>query len=258
MPAYNAEKTLKKTIDEIPNNIVDKIIVVDDHSQDKTARIARKLPVQYICHSQNQGYGANQKTCYQTALKQNADIIIMIHADYQYSPLLTTAMAAMLISGHYDIILASRIIGDQTLRIKQMPWWKYLFNRLLTLYSNIIFNYKISEYHTGFRAYTSDVLKKINFSANSDDFIFDNELLAQSIYHGFRIGEISCPTSYHPDASSINFRRSLKYGLGILRVGIQFKLHKLKLFNFPLFSNQPKRPTSSNQRKDTLQNKNNR
>ncbi|KKQ42524.1 MAG: hypothetical protein US60_C0016G0002 [Microgenomates group bacterium GW2011_GWC1_37_8] len=243
MPAYNAAKTLRQTVTELPN-IVDQIIVVDDHSLDNTRKVAKSLGVQYIRHNKNKGYGGNQKTCYLTALKRGADVVIMVHPDYQYSPRLVTAMCAMLLSGHYDIVLASRIIGDQTTRIRSMPLWRYGANRFLTLVQNVLLNYKLSEYHTGYRGFTRKALKEIDFENNSDDFIFDNEILAQAIYQGLRIGEISCPTSYHNEASSINFSRACKYGIGVLIVVVTFRLNRLGLLKSRLFKHNSQHATS--------------
>jgi len=235
LPAYNAEKTLKSTYEEIPHHIVDYIILVDDCSTDKTIEIAKELGIKYIIqHKKNQGYGANQKTCYKEALKLNPDIIIMLHPDYQYSPKLILALASMIISGHYDVVLASRILGKGALK-GGMPLYKYIFNRILTLIQNILINQKLSEYHTGYRAFSRKVFEKINFEANSDDFVFDNQILAQIFYHGFRVGEISCPTKYFPEASSINFIKSIKYGFGVLITSFQYFLQKTGFFKFEIF-----------------------
>jgi glycosyltransferase involved in cell wall biosynthesis len=228
MPAYNAEKTLIKTYNEIPKDIVDEIILVDDASKDSTVEIARKLNIKTIIHESNNGYGANQKTCYTEALKLNPDIIIMLHPDYQYNPKLIPAMASMIASGEYDVTLASRILGRSALR-GGMPVYKYIANRILTFLENILLGQKLTEYHTGYRAFSSGPLRDIPFLKNSDDFVFDNQILIQFFYFGYRIGEISCPTKYFPEASSINFSRSIKYGIGVLNTAFRTILHKAKL-----------------------------
>ena len=224
MPAYNAEKTLEKTVNDLPP-IVDDIIVVDDHSSDQTAQVARSLGLHTIRHDENKGYGGNQKTCYKTALERNADIVVMVHPDYQYSPKLVSAMAAMITSGHYDMVLASRILGNETLK-GGMPIYKYFANRSLTLAQNLLMNQRISEYHTGFRAFSRELIEKLPLHQNNDDFVFDNEMIAQSLYFGFRVGEISCPTRYFAEASSINFRRSVKYGMGVLTTSMKYWMAK--------------------------------
>src|SRR5512143_687544 len=215
MPAYNAEKTLIQTYAELPHEYVDEVILVDDASRDSTAAIARELGIRTIIHGENKGYGGNQKTCYAEALRHGADIVVMIHPDYQYSPRLVTAMASMIASGHYDVILGSRILGGEALK-GGMPLYKYVANRFLTLVENIALGVKLSEYHTGFRAFTREVLETLPLGENSDDFVFDSEMLVQAVYFRFRIGEISCPTRSLPEAPSINFRRSVRYGLGVL------------------------------------------
>ena len=235
MPAYNAEKTLLKTYNEIPKDIVDEIILTDDASTDNTVEITKKLNIKTVVHETNKGYGANQKTCYDYALKENPDIIIMLHPDYQYTPKLIYAMASLIAVGEYDVVLASRILGRGALK-GGMPVYKYIANRLLTFFQNLVLGYKLTEYHTGYRAFSSEVLKKIPYKINSDDFIFDNEILIQIIHHGFRIAEISCPTKYFPEASSINFRRSVKYGLGIVFNCFKYILHKAKIRKFNLLS----------------------
>jgi glycosyltransferase involved in cell wall biosynthesis len=240
MPAYNAEKTLHQTYDELPHEYVDDVILVDDASRDSTARIARELGIRTIIHTENRGYGGNQKTCYREALEQGADIVVMIHPDYQYSPRLATAMASMIASGHYDVVLGSRILGGQSLK-GGMPLYKYVANRFLTLIENLALGVKLSEYHTGYRAFSKKVLETLPLNENSDDFVFDNEMLAQAVYFGFRIGEISCPTRYFEDASSINFRRSVKYGLGVLATSLKFKLQKWGVRHFGIFSAERKR-----------------
>jgi glycosyltransferase involved in cell wall biosynthesis len=214
LPAYNAERTLERTVSEIPPT-VDAVILVDDHSTDETAALARSLGLDVQIHDRNRGYGGNQKTCYAAALAAGADVVVMLHPDYQYSPLLVEPMASMVAFGVYDIVLGSRILGGAALR-GGMPLYKYIFNRLLTLFENVMLGAKLSEYHTGFRAYSRELLLQLPLDANSDDFIFDNQLLAQCIYLGARIGELSCPTRYFPEASSINIRRSIVYGLGVL------------------------------------------
>jgi glycosyltransferase involved in cell wall biosynthesis len=226
MPAYNAEKTLRMTYEELPHEYVDDIILVDDASSDQTAKLADELGIRTIIHSRNMGYGANQKTCYREALLHGADIVVMIHPDYQYSPRLVTAMASMIVSGHYDIVLGSRILGGGALK-GGMPLYKYVSNRFLTLIENLALGVKLSEYHTGFRAFNRSVLETLPLDRNSDDFVFDNQMLAQAVRFGFRIGEISCPTRYFGDASSINFRRSTVYGLGVLSTSLKFVLDML-------------------------------
>ncbi|HVZ80454.1 MAG TPA: glycosyltransferase family 2 protein [bacterium] len=228
MPAYNAAKTLKKTYDEIDRTIVDDIILVDDASRDETAQLARKLRIRTIIHPKNLGYGGNQKTCYAAALKLKADIVIMLHPDYQYDPKLIPAMAYMLGSGLYDTVLASRILGGQALQ-GGMPLYKYISNRFLTLTQNLLMGAKLSEYHTGYRAFTRRVLESIPMERNSDDFIFDNQMLSQIHYQGFRIAEVTCPAKYFAEASSINFVRSSKYGLGCLWTALQFRFNKMGL-----------------------------
>ncbi len=228
MPAYNAEKTLRRTWEELPHDYIDEVILVDDASRDDTARLARQLGIRTIVHRENRGYGGNQKTCYETALALGADVVVMIHPDYQYSPRLVTAMASMVVSGHYDVVLGSRIIGGTALA-GGMPLYKYVANRALTLFQNLAFGIKLSEYHTGFRAFSRPVLETLPLRRNSDDFVFDNEMLAQAVAFGFRTGEISCPTRYFEDASSINFARSVRYGLGVLRTTLLFLLRRAGL-----------------------------
>ena len=223
LPAYNAEKTLRRTWDEIPKDLVDDIILVDDNSKDATVALAKSLGIITIRHERNRGYGGNQKTCYKTALERGAEIVIMLHPDYQYTPKLIPAMASLLVSGHYDVVLGSRILGGQAIR-GGMPVYKYLFNRCLTWTQNILQGAKLSEYHTGYRAYRREVLEAIDWEGNSEDFVFDNEFLAQIIYCDFRIAEITCPARYFEEASSIGFRRSMVYGLGCLRVAALFRL----------------------------------
>ncbi|NHM00968.1 glycosyltransferase family 2 protein [Flavobacterium difficile] len=216
LPAFNAEKTLEQTYSEIPLDIVDDVILVDDSSLDNTIEIAKKLNISHIIqHDKNRGYGGNQKTCYNKALELKADIVVMLHPDYQYTPKLITAMCSMIANGVYPVVFASRILGKGALK-GGMPIYKYVANRILTLMQNILINQKLSEYHTGFRAYSIEVLQKVNFNNFSEDFIFDNQMAVQIFKNGFEIGEISCPTKYFPEASSINFKRSVKYGLGVL------------------------------------------
>jgi len=234
MPAYNAAKTLMTTYNEIPLDIVDEVLLVDDASTDETSAIAKQLGISVIVHASNQGYGGNQKTCYEAALKAGADIVIMLHPDYQYTPKLIGAMSYLLESGEFDIVLGSRILGGKT-RSGGMPVYKYIFNRILTLVQNIIMGAKLSEYHTGYRAYTRKVLESISWRENSNDFVFDNQFLSQAIYADFRIGEITCPTKYFKEASSINFSRSVKYGLGCLSTAMVFRLNKMGILKSKLF-----------------------
>jgi len=235
MPAYNAEKTLEKTYKEIPFEFVDEVILVDDGSRDRTSEIAREMGIHTVVHTENLGYGANQKTCYRTALALGADVVIMVHPDYQYTPKLIPAMASMIAYGEFDAVLASRILGVGALK-GGMPLYKYIANRFLTLFENILLGHKLSEYHTGYRAFLREVLEKLPLEKNSDDFVFDNQMLAQLICFGYRIGEVSCPTKYSHDSSSINFRRSVKYGFGVLSTAVQFRLQKWGLCSYPVFS----------------------
>jgi glycosyltransferase involved in cell wall biosynthesis len=234
LPAYNAEKTLRQTFDEIPHDIVDEIILTDDASNDDTVMVARELGIRTLRHEHNRGYGGNQKTCYMSALVAGADIVVMLHPDYQYSPRLVTAMAAMIASGHYDVVLGSRILGHGA-RAGGMPVYKYVFNRLLTLIQNILIGQKLSEYHTGYRAWHRRVLLALPLLNCSDDFVFDNQMLTQTHFFGFRIGELSCPTKYFAEASSINFRRSVVYGLGVLATSMAYRLHRMGLRRSTLF-----------------------
>jgi glycosyltransferase involved in cell wall biosynthesis len=237
MPAYNAARTLRQTCDELPREVVDGILVVDDHSSDATVQLARELNLTTFVHHRNLGYGRNQKTCYREALRRGADIVVMLHADYQYSPRLVTAMASMIAYGEYDLVLGSRILGVGALH-GGMPLYKYVSNRFLTFSQNIAFDHKISEYHTGYRAFSRDVLTSLPLEENSDDFIFDAEVLAQAIFLGYRLGEISCPARYFPEASSLNFLRSAKYGLQVIVVSIKFWLQKRGLAHFRMLSPQ--------------------
>jgi glycosyltransferase involved in cell wall biosynthesis len=234
LPAYNAAETLKRTYDEIPHDIVDEVILIDDASNDATVELAQSLGIPAIRHDRNRGYGGNQKTCYTMALARGADIVVMLHPDYQYTPKLVTAMAAMIASGQFDVVLGSRILGRGAL-VGGMPLYKYVSNRFLTLFENIMISQKLSEYHTGYRAWSRAVLEKLPLRNNSDDFVFDNQMLAQCVYFGFRIGEISCPTKYFADASSISFERSVVYGLGVLKTSIQYRLQRMGLITSPLF-----------------------
>lgn len=234
MPAYNAAKTLVQTVDEIPKEIVDDIILTDDASRDDTVDVARSLGLHVMRHEANRGYGGNQKTCYATALERGADIVIMLHPDYQYSPRLVAAMASMIASGHYDVVMASRILGKGALA-GGMPLYKYIANRALTFVENILLGQKLSEYHTGYRAWSRAVLEKLPLLACSEDFVFDNQMIAQAVHYNFTIGEISCPTKYFDDASSINFRRSVTYGFGVLGTALQYRLNKLGLAKSKLF-----------------------
>ena len=239
MPAYNAAQTLRQTYDEvIEQDIVDSIILVDDASHDETVAIARTLPgVKVHVHPANKGYGANQKTCYTLALEAGADIVVMLHPDYQYTPKLIPAMASIIANDLHQCVLASRILGGYALA-GGMPLWKYISNRFLTFAENILLGAKLSEYHTGYRAFSRRVLETVNWRGDSDDFVFDNQMLAQILWHGFTIAEVSCPTKYFPEASSINFRRSVRYGFGCLSVGLKFRLAKLGLASSRLFSNR--------------------
>src|SRR5262245_46782575 len=236
MPAYNAQHTIEKTWREVlDQQIVDLIIVVDDASQDGTVELARQLEKVVVhVHPQNRGYGANQKTCYRVALERGADIVVMVHPDYQYTPKLIPAMAGMIASGLYSCVLGSRILGGQALR-SGMPLWRYVANRFLTLSGNLLLGTKVSEFHTGYRAFARELLVRLPLKANSDDFVFDNQILAETTWLGYPIGEVSCPTSYAPDASSINFRRSVRYGLGCLKTGFVFRLAKWGVMTSPLF-----------------------
>jgi glycosyltransferase involved in cell wall biosynthesis len=233
MPAYNAEKTLEMTVREL-SDVVDIKILVDDSSKDQTAALSRKLGVQTYIHDANYGYGRNQQTCYREALAAGADIVVMVHPDYQYTPLLVPAMAGMVASGVYDMVLASRILGAGALK-GGMPFYKYVANRLLTAFQNLFLGVKLSEYHTGFRAFSKELLETLPLLENSDDFVFDNQMIAQAVMFGFQIGEISCPTKYFEEASSINFRRSVKYGLGVLATTIGFVAHKWGIRRAPRY-----------------------
>jgi glycosyltransferase involved in cell wall biosynthesis len=239
LPAYNSAATLERTYQEIPLDLVDEILLVDDASQDETVAIAKKLGIRTLVHKANRGYGANQKTCYTEALQLDAQIFVMLHPDYQYTPKLIPAMASMIVSGQYDFVIGSRILGGTALK-GGMPLYKYVSNRFLTSVENLCTLAKLSEYHSGFRAFSREVLESLPLAENSDDFVFDNQMLAQAIYFDFRIGEISCPTHYFPEASSTNFWRSTKYGFGVLKTAFQYRLQKMGL-KFKIFDNSGRR-----------------
>ncbi|MBD0375017.1 MAG: glycosyltransferase family 2 protein [Bacteroidota bacterium] len=234
LPAYNAALTLKKTYDEIPLDIVDEVVLVDDASKDETAKMAGALGIKHIIrHEENKGYGGNQKSCYKRALELGGDIIVMLHPDYQYTPKLITAMVSIIGQGLYPVVFASRILGKGALK-GGMPLYKYIFNRFLTFFQNLMMGQKLSEYHTGYRVFASEVLENIGFMNNSDDFIFDNEIIAQIFYKGYEIAEVTCPTKYFEEASSINFNRSIIYGLGVLKVSLLYSLTKLGIYKWKL------------------------
>jgi glycosyltransferase involved in cell wall biosynthesis len=235
MPAYNAEPTLRKTYAEIPLQYVDEVILVDDGSSDKTAEIAQSLGVRTLVHRKNLGYGGNQKTCYAEALQQGADVVVMLHPDYQYTPNLLVAMSSLIAVGQYDVVLGSRILCQSSIA-GGMPVYKYVANRALTFFENLMLGQKLSEYHTGYRAFSRKVLESLPLHENSDDFVFDNQMLAQIAWFGFSIGEISCPTKYFAEASSINLRRSITYGLGVVRTSIAYRLEKLGLAHHRIFA----------------------
>ncbi|MEI6488128.1 MAG: glycosyltransferase family 2 protein [Bacteroidota bacterium] len=235
LPAYNAAPTLEKTYNEIPFDIVDEVVLVDDVSKDDTVEVATRIGIKHIIrHPQNRGYGGNQKSCYNKALELNADIVIMLHPDYQYTPLLIVSMANIIANDLYPVVFGSRILGKGALK-GGMPMYKYIFNRCLTLSQNILINQKLSEYHTGYRAFSRQVLETVNYEANNDDFVFDNEMISQIFMAGFEIAEITCPTKYFPEASSINFSRSMKYGLGVLNVSFKHFFFKLGLNKSPIY-----------------------
>jgi glycosyltransferase involved in cell wall biosynthesis len=234
LPAYNAEKTLVTTYREIPFDIVDEVILVDDASIDQTVTVAKSLNIRTLVHAKNLGYGGNQKSCYRAALEGGADIVVMLHPDYQYTPKLIPAMVFLLLSGEYDVVLGSRILGGKAIQ-GGMPIYKYINNRLLTLIQNIMMGEKLSEYHTGYRAFTRKVLETISLYDNSNDFVFDNQMLSQILYAGFRVGEITCPAKYFPEASSINFSRSLQYGFGCLATAVRFRLNKWHVWKDKMF-----------------------
>jgi glycosyltransferase involved in cell wall biosynthesis len=236
LPAYNAALTLEKTFLEIPFDIVDELVLVDDASKDDTSEVARKLGIHHVIrHVANKGYGGNQKTCYKKAMELGADIVVMLHPDYQYTPKLITAMVSIIGHGLYPVVFGSRILGKGALK-GGMPMYKYISNRFLTFFQNLLMNQKLSEYHTGYRAFSGKVLKRLDLSKNSDDFIFDNEMIAQIFYHDFEIAEVTCPTKYFDEASSINFSRSVTYGLGVLKVSLLYFLAKAGIFKAKIFS----------------------
>lgn len=230
MPAYNAERTLSQTVSEIDRELVDDVLLVDDASSDRTVQLAKELKLHHLVHRQNRGYGGNQKTCYREALARGADIVVMLHPDYQYSPKLLPAMASMVASDHFDVVLGARVLGNGALA-GGMPLWKYVANRTLTFTENILLGCKLAEYHTGYRAFSRRVLETLPLEENSDDFVFDNQMLAQCVWYGMRIGEISCPARYFKEASSINFRRSVTYGVGVLGTAVEFRLSRWGLLN---------------------------
>lgn len=238
LPAFNAEKTLSRTFYEIPLDIVDFVVLTDDRSIDNTLQIAKELNIQHIIsHDKNMGYGANQKSCFNKSIELGADIIIVLHPDYQYTPKLIHSMCYLITNGLYDVVLGSRILGKGAIKGK-MPFYRYFFNRILTFIQNFLMNQKLSEYHTGYRAYSREILEKIDYNSNSNDFLFDNQILAQILYGGYKIAEISCPTSYFKEASSINFRRSILYGFGVLLTSVKYFLNKIGLYQFRLFRNR--------------------
>ena len=252
MPAYNAGHTLERTVAELPHELVDEVIVVDDDSADDTVVIASRIGATTIKHSKNLGYGGNQKTCYAAALQRGADVVVMVHPDYQYSPRLCGAMAWMIASGEYDLVLASRILGRGAMH-GGMPWWRYVSNRFLTAIQNVLLGMKLSEYHTGYRAYARSVLEALPLDENSDDFVFDNQLIVQAVHFGFRIGEVSCPTRYAPESSSISFRRSVKYGFGVLWTSARYRLQAMNLRRDRLFDSKGRRlPTVDLDNRGTL------
>lgn len=235
MPAYNAERTLRATYNEISHDYIDEVILVDDSSTDRTAKLAREMGIKITVHHKNMGYGANQKTCYRDALRHGADIVVMLHPDYQYTPKLLVPMAAMVSSGLYDAVIGSRVLSDGALK-GGMPLYKYISNRCLTFIQNMLLNQNLSEYHTGYRAFSRKLIETLPLAENSNDFIFDNQMLAQALYFGFRIGEISCPTHYFKDASSISFWRSVKYGFGVIWTSLIYRFQKMGLIKSRLFN----------------------
>lgn len=235
MPAYNAARTLEQTYQDLPLDIVDEVLLVDDASRDETVSVSRRLGLTTFIHERNMGYGRNQKTCYREALKRGADIVVMVHPDYQYSPRLVLPIAGMIAAGEYDVVIGSRILGNGALQ-GGMPLYKYVSNRFLTAFQNILIGQKLSEYHTGYRAFSREVLEFLPLEENTNDFIFDNEMLAQIVFFNFKIGEISCPTKYFEAASSINFTRSVRYGLGVLLTSVKFRLQRMRLGRFGIFN----------------------
>ena len=253
LPAYNAARTLRQTYENIPRDIVDDIILTDDASGDDTAKLAAELGLHTLRHQRNRGYGANQKTCYSTALERGADVVVMLHPDYQYAPRLVTAMASMIVSGEYDVVLGSRMIGRGA-RAGGMPLYKYVANRCLTGFQNLVVGQRLSEYHTGYRAWSREVLETLPLRVGSDDFVFDNQMLVQAIHWGFRIGEISCPTRYFDDASSINFSRSVTYGLGVVHTSVKFLAERWGIPYSPLFAKEAERrlPIGTHEDENTI------
>ena len=241
LPAYNAAETLERTISEIDRTVVDEIVLVDDASTDDTTFVARRLGLTCITHERNLGYGANQKTCYAAALDAGADIVVMVHPDYQYSPRLVTAMAGMITSGHYDLVLGSRVLAQNSVA-NGMPRYKYVANRVLTAIENVALHHKLSEYHTGLRAFSADLLRSLPLERNSDDFVFDNQVIVQAVACGARIGEVSCPTRYERDSSSISFRRSVRYGVGVLAAGASYVLDRAHIHRAPFLDSEGKPP----------------
>ncbi len=240
LPAYNAEKTIEQTYQEIPFHIVDEVILTDDSSNDRTIKEAKRLGIKHIIkHDKNQGYGANQKSCYNKALDLQADIIVMLHPDYQYTPRLIEPICHIIANGVYPVVIGSRILGKGALK-GGMPFYKYVSNRFLSIFQNIIINQRLSEYHTGYRAFSREVLEAINYEANSDDFVFDNQMLVQIFYSNFEIGELSCPTKYFDEASSINFKRSMLYGMGVIKTSLQYRLSKMGLITPAIFQQNKK------------------
>ncbi|MBN8703157.1 MAG: glycosyltransferase family 2 protein [Bacteroidetes bacterium] len=238
LPAYNAELTLEKTYKEIPFDIVDDVVLVDDASSDKTVEVGKRIGIKHIIrHEKNKGYGGNQKTCYDKALELNADIVIMLHPDYQYTPLLISSMSYIIANDLYPVVFGSRILGNGALK-GGMPLYKYIFNRMLTLSQNILIGQKLSEYHTGYRAFSGDAIRAVNYHANSNDFVFDNQMISQLFMKGFNIAEITCPTKYFPEASSINFRRSMQYGLGVLGVSFKHFLNRLGVLKSDIYKDK--------------------
>ena len=244
MPAYNAEATLARTLSELDRDLVDEVVLVDDASTDETVALAGRLGLEPISHTRNLGYGGNQKTCYRRALELGVDIIVMVHPDYQYSPLLVPAMASMIAYGEYDLVLGSRILAQNPVA-RGMPRYKYAANRFLTLAENIVLGQKLSEYHTGLRAFSRSLLAAVPFERNSNDFVFDNQMLVQALAAGARIGELSCPTRYQADSSSINLRRSIRYGVGVLQTAVQYRMHQRRLRRYPYLDIDPARALGS-------------
>ena len=251
LPAYNAEQTLERTYREIPQAFVDDIILTDDASRDNTPELARRLGIYTVQHAVNHGYGGNQKTCYTAALNRGADVVVMLHPDYQYTPKLVPAMASMIAYDEFDCVLASRILGKGAL-VGGMPLYKYVSNRFLTFSENILLGQKLSEYHTGFRAWSRTVLERLPLHNCSNDFVFDNQMIAQSVHFGFRIGEVSCPTKYFPEASSINFKRSVTYGVGVLKTAMQYRLNRMGVAQPEIFNDVPAARLSNDSMKPRL------